>query len=177
MPRVARWGCHSASDLHSEHNRGFDWRTPRRSRNLYKVVCILHICYLSASPSFTLWIWFPTSLSCCSPPLTLSFLLSGGHPCPRHLFRSVPHTETEGGREGDAAQKEHECRREENKNDLQNLLSLTFLDTLLSCLLSQRNHRSTFLFYSTEMSNTSIWTNDKNKEFHCCEIKHDWSQL
>lgn len=35
--------------------------------------------------------------------LSLSLLLSGGHPCPRHLFHSTPHTETEGGgeREGE----------------------------------------------------------------------------
>lgn len=34
---------------------------------------------------------------------SLSLLLSGGHPCPRHLFHSTPHTERARGREGDGA--------------------------------------------------------------------------
>lgn len=78
---------------------GFDRSPPRTSRKLHKVICVLHICYLSASPSLTFWIRSPTSLPCRFLPLALSLLLSGGHPCPRHLFLGTPHTETEGGRD------------------------------------------------------------------------------
>lgn len=43
-------------------------------------------------------------------PLTLSLLLSGGHPCPRHLFLGTPHTETEGG--GDVVLQRRKVRKE-----------------------------------------------------------------
>lgn len=43
-------------------------------------------------------------------PLTLSLLLSGGHPCPRHLFLGMPHMETEGG--GDVVLQRRKVRKE-----------------------------------------------------------------
>ena len=102
MLRVAHQEHHSASDVHTESDwRGFDQWLPRTSCKLHKVICVLHICYLSASSSLTFWIWFPTSilLSYRFQTLTLSFPLSCGHPCPCHLFHCFPHMETKGGRD------------------------------------------------------------------------------
>lgn len=38
---------------------GFDRKLPRSERKLHKVVCVPHICCLSASPCLTRWIRFP----------------------------------------------------------------------------------------------------------------------
>lgn len=84
---------------------GFDRSPPRIRWKGYKVVCVIHICYLSATTSLTRWIWFPIFLSHRFQPLAHSLLLSGGHPCSCHLFRSAPHTEMEGHREGNGAKK------------------------------------------------------------------------
>ena len=73
---------------------------------------------------------FPLSLPCRFLPLALSLLLSGGHPCPRHLFRSTPHTETEGGEEGDGAK---ERISEEGKHEGYSMILKTFVKSPGSC--------------------------------------------
>lgn len=73
-------------------------RTPQGRLCFYTSVTSLR---LRLSPS---GYGFPLPYLVVFPPLALPLLLSGGHPCPRHLFRSTPHTETGGRRvKGDGA--------------------------------------------------------------------------
>lgn len=67
------------------------------------------LCFYTSATSLRLRLspsgyGFPLPYLDVFPPLALPLLLSGGHPCPRHLFRSTPHTETGGRRvKGDGA--------------------------------------------------------------------------
>lgn len=67
------------------------------------------LCFYTSATSLRLRLspsgyGFPLPYLVVFPPLALPLLLSGGHPCPRHLFRSTPHTETGGRRvKGDGA--------------------------------------------------------------------------
>lgn len=104
MPRVAHQGRRCSSDVHSESSRGIctepveiETQTPQGR------LCFTHLLprCLSVSHPVDMVSHFPTTSLSASG--CLSLLLSGGHPCPRHLFHRAPHTETVGGKKGDGA--------------------------------------------------------------------------
>lgn len=85
---MSRMGCpgylakghRSASDVHSERDQGgLIGARQDRVAKLCKVICVLHICYLAASPSLTFWIRFPASLPC---------RFSASHSLPPSVWRS-----------------------------------------------------------------------------------------